>query len=121
LAATRIVVVKLLIWQPNGLFTGLAALQDSTVLKTRFFAPNRHFRGRFSQVRYNLGWRIPVFFLLWYARCRPSSDKGAYVGRAAIDSLWSGMGYLEALENTQGENLEVLWGTKLMKPFPTTL
>jgi hypothetical protein len=37
---------------PNGLFTGLAGLQDSTVLKTRFFAPNRHFRGRFSQVQF---------------------------------------------------------------------
>jgi hypothetical protein len=41
---------------PNVLFTGLAALQDSTVLKTTSFAPNRHFRGRFSQVRCNLGW-----------------------------------------------------------------
>lgn len=41
--------------QSNGLFTGLAGLQDSTVLKSRFFAPNRHFRGRYSQVRCNLG------------------------------------------------------------------
>jgi hypothetical protein len=39
----------------NGLFTGLAGLQDSTVLKSRFFAPNRHFRGRYRQVRCNLG------------------------------------------------------------------
>ena len=40
---------------PNDLFTGLAGWQDSTVLKTTLFAPNRHFRGESSQVRCNLG------------------------------------------------------------------
>ena len=48
--------LKKLTFQPhNVLFTGLVGLPLTTLLKTRFVAPNHHFRGESSQVRWNLG------------------------------------------------------------------
>jgi hypothetical protein len=55
-----------------------------------------------------LSWRVTVFFLLWCTRYFPSRDEGNYVGGVATDSLWPGMGYLENLEYTLGENEEKL-------------